>query len=108
MLFIDNATRNCTISFMKTQDETTAKVKQYLVHIEHQHLLLPKAIQADNGCEYINKDLWVWWLDCGLEIQTTAPYTPEQNSVAEHWNKTVVELAHSMILARDLPNELWP
>ena len=37
----------------------------------------------------------------------TAPYTPEQNGVAEHWNKTVVELAHSMILVCDLPNDLW-
>ena len=44
MLFIDNATRNCIIRFMKTKDETTAKVQQYLVHIEHQHSLLPKAI----------------------------------------------------------------
>ena len=105
---IDDVTRHCTISFMKTKYETMAKVKQYLVHIEHQHSLLPKAIRADNGCEYINKDLQVWCLDRGLEIQTTTPYTPEQNGIAERWNKTVVKLARSMILACDLPNELWP
>ena len=33
---------------------------------------------------------------------------PEQNSVAERWNKTIVKLAHLMIFAHDLPNELWP
>ena len=31
--FIDDATRHCTISFMKTKDETPTKVKQYLACI---------------------------------------------------------------------------
>jgi transposase InsO family protein len=106
--FIDDATRHCTISFMKTKDETPTKVKQYLVLIERQNSFVPKAIRADNGREYINKDLRTWCLDRGIEIQTTAPYTPEQNGVAERWNKTVVELARSMIFARNVPNELWP
>ena len=35
-------------------------------------------------------------------------YMPEQNGVAEHWNKTVVELACLMIFVHNLPNELWP
>ena len=81
--FIDNATRHCTISFMKSKDETPIKVKQYLVFIERQYLFTPKAIHADNGCEYVNNDLWSWCLGCGIEIQMTAPYTPEQNGVAE-------------------------
>ena len=106
--FIDDVTRHCTISFMKTKDETPTKVKQYLACIKHQNSFLPKAIQADNSREYINKDLQMWCLDRGIEIQMTAPYTPEQNGVTERWNKTVVELAHSMIFARDIPNELWP
>ena len=93
---------------MKTKDETPTKVKQYLALIERQNLFMPKAIRADNGREYINKDLRTWCLDRGIEIQTTAPYTPEQNGVAERWNKTVVQLARSMIFARDVPNELWP
>ena len=108
VLFIDDATRHCTISFMKTKDETPTKVKQYLALIEHQNSFMPKAIRADNGREYINKDLCTWCLDRGIEIQMTAPYTPEQNGIAERWNKTVVKLACSMIFARDVPNELWP
>ena len=35
-------------------------------------------------------------------------YMPEQNGDAEHWNKTVVELACLMIFVHNLPNELWP
>jgi len=93
---------------MKTKDETPTKVKQYLAYIECQYLFSPKAIRADNGCEYINKDLQNWCLNCGIEIHTTTLYMPEQNGVTECWNKTVVELAHSMIFAHDLLTKLWP
>ena len=107
--FIDNATRHCTISFMKSKDETPTKVKQYLAFIECQYSFTPKAIRADNGCEYVNNDLRSWCLDCGIEIQMTASYTPEQNGVAECWNRTVVELACVMIFAcKDVPKEWWP
>ena len=82
--FIDNATRHCTISFMKSKDETPTKVKQYLAFIERQYLFTPKAIHADSGREYVNNDLRSWCLDRGIEIQMTAPYMPEQNGVAEH------------------------
>ena len=51
--FIDDATRQCTISFMKTKDETPTKVKQYLAFIERQNSFVPKAICADNRHEYI-------------------------------------------------------
>ena len=96
------------ISFMKTKDETPTKMKQYLVFIECQNSFMPKVICADNRHEYINKDLHMWCLDRGIEIQMTAPYTPEQNGVTECWNKTVVELACSMVFMCDLPNEQWP
>src|SRR6267154_3649460 len=67
----------------------------------------PRKIRVDNGKEYINNELLTWCKDKGIEIQTTAPYTPEQNGVAERFNRTLTELACAMIIARDLPEFLW-
>jgi len=92
---------------MKTKDEASRKAKQYLTLIEHHQGCLPKAIRADNGREYVNNDFIGWCNDKGIELQTTAPQTPEQNSVAERWNRTVVELGRAMLLAHNLPNKLW-
>jgi hypothetical protein len=109
MPFIDDATRHCMISFMKSKNETPTKVKQYLALIERQYSFLPKAICADNGREYVNKDLCSWCLDHRIEIQSTTPYMPEQNGVAERWNRMVVELSRAMMFAcDDVPKELWP
>jgi transposase InsO family protein len=81
--FVDDTTRYVTISFLKSKDEAATKVKQYLTLIERQDQKLPKVVHADNGCEYVNKDLIGWCLDKGIELQMTAPHTLEQNGIAE-------------------------
>ena len=48
-----------------------------------------------------------WCQAQGIELQTTAPYSPSQNGIAEHMNHTLVELAHVMLIALDLPEFLW-
>jgi len=42
-----------------------------------------------------------------MELQLTAPYSPSQNGVAEQMNRTLVKLAHAMLIASSLPEFLW-
>ena len=44
---------------------------------------------------------------CGIERQPSTPYTPEQNGVAERANRTIVEMARSMIHAQRLKLSFW-
>jgi hypothetical protein len=39
--------------------------------------------------------------------QTSAPYTPQQNGVAEYANRTIVEMARSMLCGQGLGREFW-
>ena len=96
------------VYYMKTKDEAATCVKHYLTKIECQLGKLPKTVRANNGHEYVNRDLIGWCFDKGIELQTTTPYMPKQNGVAEQYNCTIVELAHTMIFTQYLPNSLWP
>ena len=40
-------------------------------------------------------------------METTAPYSPPQNRVAERFNRTLLELAWAMLIAKNLPTFLW-
>ena len=48
-----------------------------------------------------------WAAEKGITIKTTAPYSPSQNSIAEHLNRTLLETARAMIIAKELPKFLW-
>ncbi|KAE8725698.1 hypothetical protein F3Y22_tig00008235pilonHSYRG00018 [Hibiscus syriacus] len=41
----------------------------------------------------------------GIRRELTAPCTPKQNGVAERKNRTVVEMARSLLKAKKLPND---
>ncbi|XP_070677935.1 uncharacterized protein [Malus domestica] len=45
--------------------------------------------------------------DVGLEKQLTAAYSPQQNGIAERKNRTIVEMAKSMMHEKNMPYTIW-
>jgi hypothetical protein len=45
--------------------------------------------------------------DQGIKRQLIIHHSPQQNGVAEHLNRTLVEHARAMLLGRDMPKILW-
>ena len=48
-----------------------------------------------------------WAGQRGIELEMTAPYSQSQNSVAERFNCTHMELAQAMLFSKGLPEFLW-
>ena len=42
-----------------------------------------------------------------IQKQFIARYIPQQNSIVERKNKTIMEMAHRMLEAKHFPNEYW-
>jgi transposase InsO family protein len=92
---------------MKKKSQTTEKVIQHITYLKTRWDKHPKIFRVDNGTEYLNEELITWCQNHGIELQTTAPYSPEQNGVAERFNRTLMELATAMLIERNLPKSLW-
>lgn len=92
---------------MKTKDEVFDKFKIIVNLIKTQLGHEVKILRSDNGQEYVNGRMKSFMEDRGIDHQTTAPHTPEQNGVAERKNRTLVESARSMLFAKDLSQQLW-
>src|ERR1700761_512114 len=105
--FPDDFSRRCTVFFMKHKSEATQCVKDYVTYLENRFKRTPKYIRVDNGREYINHELVKWCRSKGIDLQTTAPYSPSQNGIAERFNRTLIELARAILIARNLPSFLW-
>jgi len=84
---------------LKAKGEAFEKFKQYKVLVENQIGHKIKVLRSDNGGEFVSKKFHALIADCGIQQQTNAPYSPQQNCVTERVNRTIMECARNMILA---------
>lgn len=49
----------------------------------------------------------LWGSLAGIKLETTAPYTPEQNTRAERDNRTIVKSTQTMLCQSQAPMQLW-
>jgi hypothetical protein len=83
------------------------KFKQYKALVENEIRHKIKMLRSDNGGELVSKKFDAFLVECGIQQQINAPYSPQQNGVVEHANKTIMECARNMILAQGLELEFW-
>lgn len=105
LTMIDDFSRYTTIYLLKEKSEVEGKIKEYVAMVENKFMYKPKVMRSDRGGEYIGASKYV--KERGIQIQYTAPYTPEQNGVAERKNRTLVEMARCMLVDADLPYSFW-
>ncbi|KAK1407693.1 hypothetical protein QVD17_39315 [Tagetes erecta] len=102
--FIDDASRFCYVYLLHSKDEALDKFKIYKQEVElHQNGLI-KNLRTDRGGEYCDP---VYFQSTGIIHQTTAPYTPQQNGVAERKNRTLKEMVNSMLSYSGLSEGFW-
>ena len=66
-----------------------------------------RAIRSDNGTELKNARFDTFCSDQGLEHHYSFPYTPQQNGVVEWTNRTLVEMARTMLDEHRTPRKYW-
>ena len=104
--FLDDSTRRPCITFLKHKDEAAQAVKDYVTYLKARGMH-PNVFRCDQGVEFLHDNLIRWLREQGVELQTTAPYSPSQNGVAEHLNRILVELAQVMMIGANAPMFLW-
>lgn len=66
-----------------------------------------KFLQSDHGAEYVSAAFAYYLNEAGIQFER-APYeTPQHNSVAERFNRTLVERLRCALLAANLPLQIW-
>ena len=79
----------------------------YKAEVENQLNKNIKILKSDRGGEYELNDFSELCAKFGLIHQTTAPYTPQQNGIAEWKNRTLKEMVNSMLVSSGALQNLW-
>ena len=105
--FIDDYSRCCAVYFMNKKSEVFEKYKEFEAITTNETGLKLVTLRSDNGGEYLTKQFETYLKSKGTFHQTTVPYSPEQNGIAERMNRTLVESAKAMMNHAGLPNCYW-
>ncbi|KAI3802056.1 hypothetical protein L1987_30180 [Smallanthus sonchifolius] len=107
LVVTDDFSRFSWVHFLGTKDETADILQYFILSLESLCKLKVRRIRSDNGTEFKNNLMELFCLKKGIRHEFSAPYTPQQNGVAEWKNRTLTETARTMLSDARLPVTFW-
>lgn len=95
------------VFLLQSKYQTFNTFVQFKKMIENQTSSRIKSMVNDNGGEYTSTLFTDFVKDQGIKMLLTAPYTPQQNPVAEIGNRTTTEKARTLLKQAGLPTMFW-
>ena len=110
MTFTDDKTRDTEVFTAQTRNEWFSHLRTYYSRARTLAALERpvERIRTDYGTELRATGTDNWLLEHGIEFEPSAPYSQEENGVAESTGRELYRMARAMILAGGIPDCLWP
>lgn len=105
--FFYDYSRYVFVYFLKTRDQIFEVFKDFVIFAEKQCGKKLKTIRSDTGREYLSRELKDFLTANGIKRQLSVAYTPQQNGVAERANRSLVEMARSMLVHSEIDESFW-
>jgi transposase InsO family protein len=77
------------------------------LRLNNEHPNCLKAIRSDNGTEFRNSSFDQFFLEHDVDQQFSAPRVSQQNRVVERKNRTLVEMARTILDEHRTPRHFW-
>src|SRR5438477_9074603 len=87
----------------KWKEETEKCLRSFIAMAERQTGRKVKAICTDGGTEFCNNIWNTFFNKTGIIHETTSPYTPQQNGVAERGHRMLMNSVRTMLCDSTLP-----
>lgn len=106
--FIDEATGRAITRLIKRKSDVTQLTQQAVAWFETQSGRSVKSIRSDNGGEYLSLEFAAFCASKGIIHEFSAAYTPQQNGIAERFNRTIKDRVRAMLDDCSLSHCYWP
>jgi hypothetical protein len=92
---------------LQDKSETQGTLKRFLRRAQNEFELKVKKIRSDNGSEFKNLQVEEYLEEEGSKHELSAPYTPQQNGVVERNNRSLIDMARTMLGEYKTPKRFW-
>nr|GEX47469.1 retrovirus-related Pol polyprotein from transposon TNT 1-94 [Tanacetum cinerariifolium] len=97
LVIVDDYSRLSWVKFLRSKDEAQDFIIKFLKMIQVRLKVPVRLIQTDNGTKFVNQTLREYYKEVGISHETSVARSPQQNSVIERHNRTLIEAARTIV-----------
>ncbi|RVW39091.1 Retrovirus-related Pol polyprotein from transposon TNT 1-94 [Vitis vinifera] len=105
--FVDDHTQVTWVFLMKKKSEVREIFENFNNMVQTLFQAKIQVLRTNNAREYYHNILGSYLLENGIVHQSSCIDTPQQNGVAERKNRHLMEVARSLMIASNVPKQLW-
>jgi transposase InsO family protein len=99
LIIIDDYSRFTWVLFLQDKSETHEVLKKFLRREQNEFDAKVKKIRSDNVTKFKNTQVEDFLDEEGIKHEFLAPYIPQQDGVAKRKNRTLIEMARTMLMS---------
>ena len=107
-VIVDDYSRYIWVHIILYKTEVQDVFRRFANRAMNNYGMKIKHIRSDNGTKFKNTGLDLYLDTMGITHEFSAPYTPQQNGIVERKNRTLIEMARTMLDEYKTPRKLWP
>ncbi|KAH9657240.1 Integrase catalytic domain-containing protein [Citrus sinensis] len=106
-VIVDDYSRYTWVLFLANKDDAIDAFRIFYKKVQNEKGYSIACIRSDHGGEFENHSFENFCNDFGIEHQFSSPRTPQQNGVVERKNRSIQEMARTMLNENSLPKYFW-
>jgi hypothetical protein len=107
LVIVDDYSRYSWVFFLESRDQVFEHFRLMALRLNNEHPNCLKAIRNDNETEFRNASFDGFCLKLGIKQQFSALRVSQQNGVVERKNRTLVEMARTVLDEHGTPRRFW-
>ena len=107
MLFLDDFSRYTWVLFLSQKNESFYEFSKFFNKVQNEKGFSIPCIRSDHGREFENVDFEDYCNEHGIDHNFSTPRTLQQNGVVERKNRTLQEMARTILNENNLPKYFW-
>jgi transposase InsO family protein len=104
---VDDYYRFTWVYFLRDKSNVFETFKSFAILAQNQFDFDIKKVRSDNGSKLKNAKIYEYCDDKGIKHEFSSKYTPEQNGIVERKNRTLIDMARSMLAEYNVPDSYW-
>ena len=106
-MIVDDFTRYTWVVFLVDKSDVFATFKIFVREIHNEFKITIKRLRSDNDSKFKNTRFDELCDDFGIRHQFSTKYTPQSNGLVERKNRTLIDMARSMLSEYNVSDSFW-